>query len=124
MADAYAVDGALLDLVKDREVLDAIVADVAGQQAAAANAKATGKVKRQIVADCLSGSNGRAKVERFVPRWMAFPPGAYTRRGGVAAVGRAASVEALFASDADAEADEPHSDANATNAPEPVAQTA
>jgi len=124
MADAYVVDGALLDLVKDREVLDAMVAEVAGQQAADANAKATGKVKRQIIADCLAGSNGRAKVVRFVPRWMAFPPSAYTQRGGVATVSRAASVEPLFSSQGDAEADGPHSDANAANAPEPVAQAA
>jgi ParB family chromosome partitioning protein len=97
MADAYAVDGALLDLINDREVLDAMVAEVAGQQAADANGKATGKVKRQIIADCLAGSNGRAKVERLLPRWMAFPPSAYTTRGGVPTVSRAAAVEGLFA---------------------------
>jgi ParB family chromosome partitioning protein len=50
MADAYSVDGAFLDLIKDREVLDAIVAEVAGEQVAEANAKATSKVKRQIIA--------------------------------------------------------------------------
>jgi ParB family chromosome partitioning protein len=98
MADAYAVDPALLDLIKDRDVLDAIVAEVAGGPAAEANGNATGKVKRQIIADCLSGTNGRAKVERFVPRWMAFPPSPYTTRGGVAPVSRAAAVEGLFAS--------------------------
>jgi ParB family chromosome partitioning protein len=113
MADAFEVDDALLDLIKDREVLDAIIAEVAGQQVADANAKATGKVKRQIIADCLNGANGRAKVERFVPRWMAFPPSAYTTRGGVATVSRAATVEALFASEPDPEAQ-----------PEPVAQAA
>lgn len=98
MADSYSVDAALLDLIKDREVLDAMVAETAGQVAADGNAKATGKVKRQIIADCLSGSNGRAKVERFVPRWMAFPPSAYTTRGGVATVSRATAIEGLFAS--------------------------
>jgi len=103
MAEAYAVDGALLDLIKDREVLDAIVAEVASEQAAEANAKTTGKVKRQIIADCLAGTNGRAKVERFLPRWMAFPPAAYTVRGGVATVSHAAAVEQLF--DAQSEAD-------------------
>jgi ParB family chromosome partitioning protein len=103
MADAFEVDDALLDLIKDREVLDAMVAEVAGQQAAEANAKATGRVKRQIIADCLAGTNGRAKVERFVPRWMAFPPSAYTTRGDVATVSRAASVEGLFQSEADLE---------------------
>jgi ParB family chromosome partitioning protein len=97
MADHYCVDSTLLDLVKDREVLDALVAEVAGSEVAEANAKATGKVKRQILADCLAGTNGRSKVERFVPRWMAFPPSAYTARGGVATVTRAATVERLFA---------------------------
>jgi ParB family chromosome partitioning protein len=117
MADAYAVDGALLDLIKDCEVLDAMLAEVAGQQVADANAKATGKVKRQIIADFLNGANGRAKVERFVPRWMTFPPSAYTTRGGVATVSRAAAVEALFAREPDLEA---HPEAQ----PEPVAQAA
>jgi len=96
MADSWSADRALLDLIKDREVLDAMVAELAGGEAAEANARATGKVKRQIVADCLNGINGRAKVERFVPKWMAFPPGAYTDRGGVATVNRAAVVEQLL----------------------------
>jgi ParB family chromosome partitioning protein len=125
VADAYAVDGTLLELTKDREVLDAMVAEVAGQQAADANAKATGKVKRQIIADCLSGTNGRAMVERFVPRWMAFPPSAYTPRGGVATVSRAAAVEGLFAVPAGKKAEaESKSDAEPAHTPEPVAQAA
>jgi ParB family chromosome partitioning protein len=128
MADAYAVDGVLLDLIKDREVLDGMLAEVAGQQVAEANAKATGKVKRQIIADCLAGANGRVKVERFVPRWMAFPPSAYTTRGGVATVSRAASVERLFAPSADADstsvgADEPAGNGEAAG-PQAVAEAA
>jgi ParB family chromosome partitioning protein len=103
MADHWSADRALLDLIKDREVLGAMVGEVAGEDAAEANAKATGKVKRQIVADCLNGINGRVKVERFVPRWMAFPPGAYTARGGVGTVNRAAVVEQLLATRADEE---------------------
>jgi len=103
MADSWSADRALLDLIKDREVLDAMVAELAGGEAAEANARATGKVKRQIVADCLNGLSGRAKVERFVPRWMAFPPGAYTGRGGVATVNRAAVVEQLLPAPGDEE---------------------
>jgi len=38
-----------------------------------------------------------------VPRWMAFPPGAYTGRGGVATVSRAAVVEQLLTPLADEE---------------------
>jgi ParB family chromosome partitioning protein len=117
MADAYSVDGALLDLIKDREVLDAMLAEVAGQQVATANAKATGKVKRRITADCLAGTDGRAKVEGFVPRWMTFPPSAYTTRGGVATVTRAAAVEPLFAP-------EPELEKHPEAQPKPIAQAA
>jgi ParB family chromosome partitioning protein len=117
MADAYAVDGALLDLIKDRHVVDAMLGEVAGQQVAKANAEATCKAKRQIIADCLAGTNGRARIERFVPGWMAFPPSAYTARGGVATVSRAAAVEALFSPEADLGA---HTEVQ----PEPVAQAA
>jgi ParB family chromosome partitioning protein len=130
MAEAYSVDGALLDLIKDREVLDAMVGEVAGPEVAEANAKATGKVKRQIIADCLAGANGRTKVERFVPRWMAFPPGAYTERGGVQTVSRAAAVEALFnpttQTDAapDAATADNQAEGEASVASEPVAQAA
>ena len=129
MADIFAVDETMLGLVKDRLVLDALVADLAGQVAADANAKATGKVKRQIVADCLSGSNGRAKVERFVPRWITFPPSAYTARGGVATVSRDTAVAALF--DAGSASDTPTAEPAeqpiadpVTAADEPVEQAA
>lgn len=101
MADAYAVDQTLLDLIKEREVLDGMLAEVAGEQVAEGNATEPGKVKRRIIADCLNGTNGRAKVERFVPRWMRFPPSAYTKRGGVEIVSRAAAVECLFAASAE-----------------------
>lgn len=49
-------------------------------------------MKRGIVRDCISGENGRTKAEGWVPRWMAFPPAAYTERGGVPTVTRAARV--------------------------------
>jgi ParB family chromosome partitioning protein len=129
MADAYTVDGALLGLIKDREVLDGMLAEVAGEQVAQANAKEPGKVKRQIVADCLNGTNGRAKVERFVPRWMRFPPSAYTTRGGVGTVNRAAAVECLFASSAEPESPSDGAEAgaaevDATAELQPVAEAA
>jgi ParB family chromosome partitioning protein len=128
LAEAYAADAALLDLIRNREVLDAMVSEVAGKQAAEANAKATGRVKRQIIADCLSGTNGRGKAERFVPRWMAFPPSAYTQRAGVQTVSRAAAVESLFApADADSPSDgaeEATAEAGVAAEPQPVAHAA
>ncbi|ATY32983.1 ParB/RepB/Spo0J family partition protein [Sphingomonas psychrotolerans] len=95
MAKIWQADDALLDLIKDREVLGHVLADVAGDEVAVANEGATGKVKRKIVRDCLTGENGRAKVESWVPKWMAFPPSAYTARCGVGTVSRAAKVADL-----------------------------
>ncbi|KEQ51462.1 ParB/RepB/Spo0J family partition protein [Sphingobium chlorophenolicum] len=92
MAPVWQADDALLDGLRDREVIDAMLAEVAGKDIAEANTKETGKTKRQIIRDCLTGSNGRAKVEGWVPRWLRFPPGSYTQRGGVGSVSRTASA--------------------------------
>jgi len=97
MAKVWQADDTLLDMIRDRDVLGAVLREVAGDTVAKANEAATGKVKRRIVRDCLTG-NGRTKVEGWVPRWMAFPPAAYTDRGGVPTVARAAQVASLSAS--------------------------
>jgi ParB family transcriptional regulator, chromosome partitioning protein len=80
MASDWSPDATLFDLVRDRAVLNAMVGEVAGTTVAEANANATGKVQRLILRDCIDGTNGRAKVEGWVPRWMRFPPSNYTNR--------------------------------------------
>jgi len=101
MSAVWQPDDTLLDLIRDREVLTAMVADVAGESVAAANANEKGKALKAILRDSFEGANGRAKVEGWVPRWMRFPAGAYTTRGGVGSVDRTAAVEALMAPQAD-----------------------
>lgn len=88
MVKVWQADDALLDLVRDREVVGHLVAEVAGKTVAAANAGESVKVQRQIVRDYLAGTGGRARQEYWVPGWMAFPPSAYTERGGVGSVDR------------------------------------
>lgn len=95
MASVWQADDALLDAVRDREVIGHLLAEVAGQTVAEGNAGATAKVQRGIIRDCLSGSNGRGKIEGWVPKWMAFPPSAYTARGGVGSVERGQDIAAL-----------------------------
>jgi ParB family chromosome partitioning protein len=99
MARYWVADDVFFELIRDREVLLRLVAEVAGEPAAAANAKEKGKTLKRIVADYLGGENGRARVEHWVPRWMAFPPSAYTTRGGVGTVTAHAKVEAARRSD-------------------------
>ena len=86
MAAYWQADDAFFALVRDREVLTRLVAEVAGEVVASANAGEKTKTMKAIIADHLGGSNGRAKVENWVPRWMAFPPTTYTSRGGVGTV--------------------------------------
>jgi len=99
VAPVWQADDVLFELIRDREVLLAMVAEVAGKQVTDANVKEPGKVLKGIIRDCLNGSNGRAKVEGWVPRWLRFPASGYTPRGGVGAADRSASVSALLASD-------------------------
>lgn len=86
MARYWQADQTFFDLLRDREVMTAILADVGGESVASANAKEKGKVIKGVIADCLAGANDRPKAEGWLPRWMAFPPSAYTERGGVASV--------------------------------------
>ncbi|MBY8821069.1 ParB/RepB/Spo0J family partition protein [Sphingomonas colocasiae] len=83
MAAWWSADDAFFEGLRDKEVLTAIVADVGGAEVAAANAKEKGATLKAIIRDHLDGTNGRAKVESWVPRWMVFPPSAYTARGGL-----------------------------------------
>ena len=94
MAGYWQADDAFFELIRDREVLTAIVAEVAGDMVAQANISEKTKTLKRIVRDHLAGADGRAKVEGWVPKWMAFPPSAYTQRGGVGTVEKAALVAA------------------------------
>ncbi|HTU12445.1 MAG TPA: ParB N-terminal domain-containing protein [Allosphingosinicella sp.] len=77
MADLWQADEAFFTLLRDKQVLTILLTEVAGPEAAAANAGATGKIMKSIIRDCLAGENGRTKVERWVPRWLLFPATAY-----------------------------------------------
>ncbi|MGL4285023.1 MAG: ParB/RepB/Spo0J family partition protein [Phreatobacter sp.] len=94
MARCWQADDAFFELIRDREVLTRIVAEVAGETVASANRQEKTKTLKRIVRDHLDGTNGRDRRESWVPRWMAFPPTAYTARGGVGTVAAHAKVQA------------------------------
>lgn len=106
MARYWQADDAFFELIRDKEVLTRIVAEVAGETVAEANAGEKTKTMKKVVADHLAGADGRAKVDGWVPKWMAFPPSGYTDRGGVGTVRAHALVEAARPAD-----DEPDPDA-------------
>lgn len=99
MADWWQADPVFFELIRDKEVLLRITAEVAGERVAAANADEKAKTLKKIVRDHLDGADGRARVEHWVPGWMAFPPTAYTARGGVGTVRAAQLVAAARSED-------------------------
>ena len=99
MVDYWTADEAFFDLVRDREVLTALLSDVGGASIAAANASEKTKTVKGIISDHLTGENDREKKESWVPRWMAFPPSAYTERGGVGTVAAAERAKWLMEED-------------------------
>jgi ParB family chromosome partitioning protein len=99
MADYWTADEAFFDLVRDREVLTALLTEVGGASIAAANTSEKTKTVKGIIHDHLTGENGREKQDHWVPRWMAFPPSAYTERGGVGTVAAAERAKWLMEDD-------------------------
>src|SRR3546814_6587223 len=63
MARCWQADDAFFECLRAKEVLTRIVAEVAGEPVAKANANATGKVLKGIIRDRLDGTNGRPKVD-------------------------------------------------------------
>ncbi len=102
MADYWVADEAFYSLIRDREVLTEILRDVGGDAAANAHAGEKGKTIKGVIADFITGE-GRTKREKWVPRWMAFPPSAYTKRGGVTTV--AAATPTMWEAEEDAPRD-------------------
>ncbi|GAA0317875.1 ParB/RepB/Spo0J family partition protein [Sphingomonas oligophenolica] len=106
MADWWQADAAFFELIRDKEVLTRIVAEVAGETVATANAGEKTKTLKRIVRDHLDGADGRTKVGRWVPKWLGFPASAYTARGGVGTVAAHAKVEAARTPEPDPDADQ------------------
>ncbi|HEX8643715.1 MAG TPA: ParB N-terminal domain-containing protein [Allosphingosinicella sp.] len=77
MASLWQADQAFFELLRDKQVLTALVGELAGPEAAKANAGETGKVMKGIIRDCLAGENGRPRTEAWVPRWLRFPAETY-----------------------------------------------
>lgn len=96
MTDTWSPDETFFDLLRDKQVIKTMVAEVAGDEAAAQNITATAKVQKSIITDCLSGTR-KAKVKNWTPRYLAFPMQSYTGRGGLAAMDAARELTEHFA---------------------------
>lgn len=99
MATSWQADDAFFELLRDREVANAMLAEVGGDQVADGNSREKVKTQKQIICDLLSGENGRQKVDGWLPRWMKFPVETYTERGGFRTADQWSMVKALIVSE-------------------------
>ncbi|KAA3448451.1 chromosome partitioning protein ParB [Mesorhizobium sp. SARCC-RB16n] len=89
-------DDAFFDLLRDREVANALLADIGGKLVADGNSSEKVKTQKTIIRDFLSGENGRQKIDGWLPRWMKVPVESYTDRGGFRTADQWLKVRPLF----------------------------
>ena len=80
MTGAWQADDTFFDLIRDRAVTNALLAEIAGKAVADGNLSEKTKLQKQMIRDCLASTNGRAKIETWLPRWLSFPPQSYMER--------------------------------------------
>lgn len=83
----WAPDQTFFDLFRDKQAINAMLADVGGKTTADAHVASTAKVQKKIMQDYLDGTRTGGKAD-WHPRYMAFPMTSYTKRGGLNAMER------------------------------------
>ena len=76
MRQHWQPDATFFELIRDKQVLNAMVGEFAGEDAAKGNITATAKTQRSILTACLNGTRTAADPN-WTPRYMAFPQGSY-----------------------------------------------
>jgi ParB family transcriptional regulator, chromosome partitioning protein len=89
-------DDTFFDLLGGKDVVQAMLADIASPAVADGNRNETAKVQKGIIKDFLHGTNGREHKMDWLPPYFQFPPKAYTERGGVGAVDKWTTAASLF----------------------------
>ena len=89
-------DETFFDLLGGKDVVQAMLKDLASPAVADGNRNETTKVQKGIIKDFLHGTNGREHKMDWLPPYFQFPPKAYTTRGGTGCGDSWNKVAALF----------------------------
>ncbi len=98
MTAGWQADDAFFELLRDRHVANAMLAELGGKQVADSNVAEKLKTQKAIIRDLIAGDNGRQKADGWLPRWLRFPVESYTDRGGFRTADHRALVETLVVS--------------------------
>ena len=96
LKDCWQPDAAFFDLLRDKQIINAMLAEIAGKAIADANIAETAKVQKGIIIDVLKGANGREVKPDWRPRWAAFPFGTYRSGDGIRPATVWKNVSSLF----------------------------
>ena len=80
MWDFWQPEGHFFDLIRDKNAINAMVADIGGKEVADSNVTSTAKIQKKIIDDFLTGT-GREQVLDWMPNYMKFPFQSYTKTG-------------------------------------------
>jgi ParB family transcriptional regulator, chromosome partitioning protein len=94
----WCPDETFFDLLAGKDVVQAMLADIASPAVADGNKGETTKVQKGIIKDFLHGTNGREHKMDWLPPYFQFPPKAYSDRGGTGCGDSWNKVAALFES--------------------------
>ena len=83
LSECWKPDAAFFDLLRDKQTINTMLGEIAGQPVADANVAETAKAQKAIIHDTLNGANGRAANTDWRPRWAAFPFGTYREGHGL-----------------------------------------
>ena len=89
-------DDTFFDLLGGKDVVQAILSDIASSAVADGNKGETTKVQEGIIKDFLRGTNGREHKMDWLPPYFQFPPKAYNQHGGIGAVDKWSVAAELF----------------------------
>ncbi|WP_375228594.1 ParB/RepB/Spo0J family partition protein [Roseobacter sp. S98] len=76
----WSPDETFFDLLRDKQAINAMLAEVAGEDVAAQHITSTAKVQKSVIRACLDGTRP-AQVEDWRPKYAAFPMKQYTDKG-------------------------------------------
>lgn len=95
-AKTWTPEDAFFELIREKSIVNAMLAEVAGKAVADGNVAERLKTQKQILRDCLDGASDRPKVAGWLPGWMSFPARGYTDRGGLRHVDGWTQIAHLF----------------------------
>ncbi len=79
MTKWWSPDDAFYDLLRDKQMVNAMLKEIGGKRVADGNVTETAKAQKKNIRDFAEGT-GRKKVEGWLPRYMLFPYRNYLKR--------------------------------------------